>query len=291
MLIAAEGIGSYGSGLARAVSEADYPIVEARPPKRTQRAGRGKSDLIDAHGAAASVLALNIDQLIQPRTGKRRSALRVLLTARRAIDAQRTGQPNALTALVRTIDLGIDARRPLNEEQIQTIASWRVRPSDDIEQSTARSEATRLARSLISLTQGLEHNRTALADHVGQLAPGLLDTPGIGPITATVFVTTYSHPGRVRNEAAFAALAGAAPIPASSGNTTRHRLSCHGDRQLNSALDTVARTRLAFDPDTQAYHQRRMAEGKSFREIRRLLKRYIARQIYRYLNSLTAPTP
>lgn len=158
VLIAAEGTGSYGSGLARAITEADYPIVEARPPKRTQRAGRGKSDLIDAHAAASSVLALPADQLVQPRTGKLRSALRVLLTARRAMDAQRTGQRNALTALVRIIDLGIDARRPLNQAQIEQIDSWRTRPSDDIEQSTARAEAIRLARSLISLGEELEQN-------------------------------------------------------------------------------------------------------------------------------------
>lgn len=117
-----------------------------------------------------------------------------------------------------------------------------------------------------------------------------MDTPGIGPVTAAVFVTAYSHPGRVRHEAAFAALGGVSPIPASSGNTIRHRLNRHGDRQLNSALDTVARARLAFDPGTRAYHQRRIAEGKTPREIRRLLKRYIARQIYRQLNAITAPT-
>ncbi|WP_460521514.1 transposase, partial [Humibacter antri] len=114
---------------------------------------------------------------------------------------------------------------------------------------------------------------------------------GVGPVTAAVFLTAYSHPGRVRDEAAFAALAGASPIPASSGNTTRYRLNRNGDRQLNSALDVVARVRLSNDPDTRAYKQRRLAEGKTAREIRRILKRYIARQIYRTLATNITITP
>jgi transposase len=91
----------------------------------------------------------------------------------------------------------------------------------------------------------------------------------------------YSHRGRVRSEAAFAALAGVNPIPASSGNTTRHRLNRYGDRQLNRAFDVIARVRMLHDPETRAYVERRTAEGKSRREIRRCLKRFISRQIYR----------
>ncbi len=287
VLVAAEGTGSYGAGLARELDVAGLEVVEARPPKRAQQAGKGKSDLIDAHAAAASVLPQDTAQLIRPRAGKLRSALRVLLTARRAMDHQRTADRNALTALVRIIGLGIDARRPLSDKLIAQIAAWRAHPSDDVEEATARAEATRLAASVLTLSAQLEDNMAALHRHTDELAPGLTDTPGIGPVTAAVFLTAYSHRGRVRSEAAFAALAGAAPIPASSGNTIRYRLSRHGDRQLNSALEIVARARLAFDPDTRAYHQRRVAEGKTPREIRRMLKRYIARQIYRRLTALT----
>ena len=124
-----------------------------------------------------------------------------------------------------------------------------------------------------------------LDSHVGSFAPWLLLIAGVDPVSAAVFLTAFSHVGRVRSEAAFACLAGAAPIPASSGNTNRHRLNRHGDRRLNSALDTVARVRLSYDPDTRAYKQRRLAEGKTTREIRRMLKRYIARQIYRHLTA------
>lgn len=290
VLAAVEGTNSYGSGLVTALEAASMPVVEARPPRRATRAGLGKSDVIDAEAAARSVLGLDTCKLIRPRSGKLRSALRVLLVARRSMDAQRTADRNGLTALLRMVDLDIDARRPLTDRQVSSIASWRTHVSDDIELTTARQEAIRLARNVLLLTARLQENRTALKEHSTELAPGLLEISGVGPVTAAVFLTTYSHPGRVRNEAAFAALAGASPLPASSGNTTRHRLNRHGDRQLNSALDVVARVRLAADTETKAYKARRLAEGKTTREIRRLLKRYIARQIYRQLTTTMSPT-
>ena len=104
-------------------------------------------------------------------------------------------------------------------------------------------------------------------------------------ITAAQFLICWSHPGRIRNEAAFAALAGVAPIPASSGNTVRHRLNRSGDRQLNRALHTVALSRLQHHEPTRAYAARRTAEGKSTRDIKRCLKRAIAREIYRHLQT------
>ncbi|XQZ30526.1 transposase (plasmid) [Arthrobacter sp. NyZ413] len=107
-------------------------------------------------------------------------------------------------------------------------------------------------------------------------------------MTAAIILATYSHHGRVSSEAAFSALAGASPIPASSGNTHRHRLSRNGDRQLNRALDVVGRARSLTDPDTRAYIERRTAEGRSPRGIRRCLKRFIARQIFRQLQTLMA---
>jgi transposase len=131
-------------------------------------------------------------------------------------------------------------------------------------------------------------NQRALAEHVELMAPGVLDIHGVGPVTAAIILAAYSHHGRVRSEAAFAALAGASPIPASSGNTNRHRLNRYGDRQLNRALDVVARTRSLTDPATHAYIQRRTAEGRTPREIRRCLKRFIARQIFRQLQPLMA---
>jgi transposase len=118
---------------------------------------------------------------------------------------------------------------------------------------------------------------------VDDIAPGLTDRYGVGPVTAAQAVVSFSHPGRCRNEAAFAALAGTSPLPASSGRTVRHRLNRSGDRALNCAIHTIALTRTRSCPRTRAYIERRTAEGKTPREIRRCLKRYIARELYRQL--------
>ena len=122
------------------------------------------------------------------------------------------------------------------------------------------------------------------------MAPGLTNRRGIGPVTAAQAIVCFSHVGRCRNDAAFAALAGTSPLQASSGRTVRHRLNRGGDRALNSAIHTIALTRMRCCPTTRAYVARRTAEGKTTREIRRCLKRYIARELYRALNTSTALT-
>lgn len=288
VLVSVEGTGSYGAGLTRALHAAGLPVCEARPPKRQNRGAIGKSDEIDARAAAQAVLGADTAALIQPRAEGARDALRVLLAARRSMDGQRTADRHALTALARTMDLGLDARKAITDQQLRTIAAWRERPTDGISTKVARSEARRLATAVLHHTSSLDTNRAALAQLVDQMAPGLQDLRGLGPVTGAIILTAYSHRGRIHSEAAFAALAGVNPIPASSGNTTRHRLNRHGDRQLNQALDIIARTRMASDADTRAYLDRRTQEGKTRREIRRCLKRIIARQIYRKLTTLMA---
>jgi transposase len=131
--------------------------------------------------------------------------------------------------------------------------------------------------------------RAELERLVAAVAPWLLELPGIGPISAAQVLVSWSHAGRLRSEAAFAALAGANPIPASSGQVIRHRLNRGGDRQLNRALHTVVLARLRDDPTTRAYAARRRAEGKSARDIRRCLKRAVARQLFKLLERLDRP--
>ncbi len=121
-------------------------------------------------------------------------------------------------------------------------------------------------------------------------AAPLLSERGVGPVTAAVLITAWSHPGRVRSEAAFASLAGVSPIPASSGNTTRHRLNRGGDRRLNQALHMAVITRMRDDPETRAYIERQLSRDKTTRDIRRTLKRYLARKLFRLLNALHQPS-
>lgn len=275
VLVAIEGASSYGSSLRRALTTVGVDVCDVRPPKRSARAGRGKSDEIDAIAAARTALASEVERLTTPRSDGLRAAVRVLLVARQAMDSRRTAERNALTALLRSFDLGIDARKPITDAQVREVAGWRNRPVDDVAMTTIRQEARRLAVSVQALTAQLEDNQAALAGHVDTLAPGLRELRGVGAVTGAILVTAFSHRGRVRSEAAFAALAGAAPLQASSGNTTRHRLNRHGDRQLNRALDVIARVRISCDPATRDYVNRRLAEGKSKREVRRSLKRYL----------------
>jgi len=286
LLAAVEGTSSYGASVTAALVKRDIEITEVRPAARSTHAHTGKSDLIDAEAAARSVLGREEQHLARPRDPGTRTALRILLASRSLIDQQRTANRNALTALVRSIDLGIDARRPLTNTQVRAIAAWR--PNRSIGPDTtiiARSEAQRLAETIMDQTSLLTDNHRQLGTVANELAPGLQDQPGLGPVTAAIIICAYSHHGRVRSEAAFAALGGIAPLPASSGNTDRHRLSRAGDRQLNRAMDIIVRSRMSFDPATRNYVQRRSTEGKTKREIRRCLKRYVCRSVFRQLQT------
>jgi transposase len=149
---------------------------------------------------------------------------------------------------------------------------------------TVTAEAMRaMARRIRDLQTEAAAHKTAIEQLVTQWRPDLLELTGVGPVIGATVLTVWSHPGRIRTEAAFAAIAGVAPIPASSGKTTRHRLNRRGDRNLNSAIHIIAIQRQRHDARTQAYFDRRRAEGKTDREIRRCLKRYIARELYNTL--------
>ncbi|OLT38867.1 IS110 family transposase [Saccharomonospora sp. CUA-673] len=282
VLAAVEGTSSYGSSITSVLQAEGIDVVEVRPLNHASRAHTGKNDAIDAEAAARHVLGQDVDRLARPRNAGRRSALRVLLSSRSIIDQQRTANRNALTALLRTNELDIDARRPLTDGQIRTIATWRLKATASIDAVTvARGEARRLAKTILEQSALLTENHRQLRELAEEIAPGLQNVQGVGPVTAAIIICAYSHHGRVRSESAFAALAGVAPLPASSGNTTRHRLSRTGDRQLNRAFEVIVRTRVTCDQSTKAYVARRKAEGMSTRDIRRCLKRYVCRSIYR----------
>ena len=289
-LVLIDGAGSYGAVLAEQLATAGFDIAEAPDvPKQIRRAG-GKSDTIDAAEIARAARGLTTQQLRRPRQAGDRTILRVLSAARDQMTGERTRTVNALTALLRTVDLGIDARRALSNSTITTIASWRTTTAATTTRTVCRSEAIRLARRIRALDAELATNHTALNAAVTAQAPQLLDVRGVGPVVAAIVLQAWSHPGRVHSEAAFAALAGVAPLPASSGNTRRHRLNRGGDRRLNRALYTIALTQLGHDPRTRAYLARRTADGANHREIIRILKRYISRELFRLLKA-TQPRP
>ena len=292
LVICIEGTRSYGAGLARAATAAGLTVIECEQPTRTTRRGKGKSDPIDAHLAVLSALQLHADRLPTPRADGDREALRILLCAREELTTTATGQTNRLRALLRD---GEDtdrrlARARLSDAVLAGLARRRQPREASRQQAVRHGEIRRLALALREAARALKVNRAQLAAIVNDLAPGLTDRPGIGPVSAAQAIVSFSHPGRCRNDAAFAKLAGASPIEASSGRTVRHRLNRGGDRALNKAIHIIATTRMRSDLKTQAYPLRRRAEGKTGREIRRCLKRYIARQLYRSLTIAMIPT-
>jgi len=286
---AMEGTGGYGAGLARHLADAGELVVELDRPKRPKRKAAAKSDPIDAERAARDALARG--SLAQPKTGPERAALQMRLTARRAAVEAATAAQRQLQALVITAPEAVRARFRGQSTRVMLTTAARLRPatSGDVEVSTALTVLRDLARRSRSLEVEAAEHETAIRALVRSWRPDLLELTGVGPIVAATVLTAWSHPGRCRNDAAFAMLAGAAPIPASSGKTVRYRLNRSGDRQLNRALHTIALTRLRWDSRTRDYADRRRAQGKTDREIKRCLKRYIARELYRRLE--TAPTP
>ena len=146
-----------------------------------------------------------------------------------------------------------------------------------------------LARQIRILDQHITANLRQLRRLIHAWMPTLLDQPGVGPVTAATLLITWSHPGRIRSEAAHATLAGTNPIPASSGRTTRHRLNRGGDRTLNAALHTIATSRRRYHQPTIDYTNRRTNQGKTPAEITRCLKRYLARHLYRHMQTHTHP--
>lgn len=282
VLLSMEGTGSYGAKLRQQATDAGFQVTEAPVPN--QRLGRyhGKSDSIDATRAARAILSIPMDRLLEPRSGQNHMALRILSNARRTMARERTAAINALTALLRVVELGIDAREPLIITQIKTIAAWRER-DEEFGVQTCRHEAVRLAQQILTLQEQMAKNHSELQTLVQQVQPSLLQVYGIGPVLAAIILTAWSHAGRVRSEAAFAALAGTCPVPACSGGNTRFRLNRGGDRQLNKAIYTIALIRMNRDPATKDYVAKRTSQGRTKKEIIRSLKRYITRQIYRTL--------
>ncbi len=286
---AIEGTSSYGRGLATALARCGEWVIEFDRAKEKPAKDGSKTDELDAIRAARETLGRA--KLASPRTpGGFREALRVHTVARDTAVQARTAAINELKAFVVTADdsLRSELRGLRTAGLVKRCAAFRHSSNRSIDQQCTRAAMRAVARRIIHLNDEITSHEQVLTSLVDQAAPQLVAEVGIGPITAAALYIAWSHPGRCRNEAAYARLGGVSPIPATSGQSqNRHRLNRRGDRRLNKALHQIAVTRLRYHPQTQAYKQRRSAEGKTDREIRRCLKRYIARQAWRLLEHQT----
>jgi transposase len=280
---AIEGTGSYGAGLARYLAGRGETVLEISRTPRAERRLRGKDDSLDAARTARAALAS--ETLALPRSGERREALRLLLIARRsAVDVRREALGQLRGVIVTAPDGLREELRGLPVGRLlERCSRLRRSSATSADEVATRLVLRSLARRIQAATVEADELEQEILGHVRALAPRLLEEPGVGPIVAAQLIVAWSHHGRLRSEAAFARLAGVAPIPASSGQTTRHRLSRGGDRQLNRALHTIVLHRRQHDPTTKDYIAQRIAEGKTRRDATRLLKRYVARHLYRLL--------
>jgi transposase len=283
-----EGTGSFGAGLARFLKAQKIKVFEVIRPKRRDQYRSGKSDPIDAEAAARAVLA-------GTATGESKDAdgevemIRTLRTTRRCAVKARAGAANQLQTLLVTAPEGLKSDLcGLSTARLVEKAS-RLRPGanpSNVEAAT-KFALRSVARRYQQLSEEISELDEQLDRLVTEAAPELVAVEGVGTDTAaSLLIAAGDNPERLRDEAAFAHLCGAAPIPASSGQTIRHRLNRHGNRDANRALYVIAVCRMSRDERTRAYVAKRTAEGKSKKEIIRCLKRYIAREIYRILSSL-----
>lgn len=294
---ALEGAGGYGAGLARHLADTGEVVVEIDRPRRPARRAGAKTDEIDAVRAAREALART--HLAAPRGGVDHNVLAMHLAARRGA-VQATGDARRqLHALIVTAPETVRAHLRTHTTPAALLAAVATLTTDPTSPDKATDPRVQAAVAVITaLAARITHLQAETAAHdkallaaVKAWRPDLLAQYGVGAVTAATVLTAWSHPGRFRDEAAFAMLAGTAPVPASSGMTDRHRLNSSGDRRLNCALHTIAITRLRGDDTTRAYAAKCRARGKTTRETRRLLKRYIARALFRLLEHgpTTAP--
>jgi transposase len=266
---AVEGAGSYGAGLASFLQAHGERVVEIGRPKRPARRTGAKSDALDALRAAREALAC--DHLVTPRRRGDREALRVLLATRHSACRAKVSAINQLKALIvgAPEELRAELRGLGTKQQVRRCARLRDRPTRSLEHRMTVRALRSTARRIQLLATEAAGLRAELERLVAATAPWLLELAGVGPISAAQVLVSWSHAGRLRSEAAFAALSGVNPIPASSGQVTRHRLNRGGDRQLNRALHSIVLARLRDDPTSRAYAARRRSQGKSARDIRR----------------------
>jgi len=282
-----EGTSSYGAGLARAVTKAGLQVIEVNRPNRADRRRQGKSDPLDAYHAARAVLS---GRATSDPKDQSTEAIRSLHNTRRSAVKASTAATNQIVAMLITAPDEIRAKyRALKGQPLITaLARCRTTVADPVDAAVLTALKALAHRHQFLTTQAQELS-TLIDGLVTTANPALRAAFGVGPDTAAqLLITAGANPDRLRSEASFAALCGVSPVPASSGKTTRHRLSRGGDRHANNALYRIAMSRMAHEPRTKQYVARHIAAGRSTKEILRMLKRAIAREIHRLLTHQVA---
>jgi transposase len=282
--VAVEGAKGYGRTLTQLLLAAGETVVDvptnltAEGRRRSRRPGK------DDEGDAVVIARVALREPDLPRmdTAHLDADLQLLVGARDQLVDEQARVRNRLHALL----LGLIAgHRQVTGALISQTALARARSlalkgrgHDPIRAKLALAAIRRL-HAITAEVKAVEADiATAL-----QLRPHqhLMAIPGVGPLVAAKILGETHDVRHFRSAAAFAAHAGAAPVPASSGNTHRHRLTRGGNRQLNRALFTIAMVQARWHPEARAYLAKKRGEGKTAAEARRCLKRHLAGVVYR----------
>jgi transposase len=281
--------------LEQALVAAGERVIRVAPKLmgETRRGERqpGKSDQIDALAVARAVLREGIERFPVAFLDERAMEIRLLADHRDDLVGERTRMQNRLRWHLVELCPQLEASLPSRSLD-------RAVQLDRVTRQLQRLPAgarVRIARQLVSsigqLTRQAKAIETELRTLVRAQRPQLLAETGCATLTAATLIGRTAGAERFATDARFARQAGTAPIPASSGNRSRHRLHRGGDRQLNRALHTIAITRAAHDPETRAYLDKKIAEGKTRKEAIRCLKRHLARRFYRLLSEPVPDAP
>ena len=284
--VGVEGTGSYGAGIARQLTGKGISVVEVDRPNRQARHRGGKSDSVDAIAAARAALSGTATGTPKARDGNV-EAIRVLSVARRSAATEWIQIINQMRHLCFTAPEEIRRRfcdlSPIT--LVRTAAGLRPRnDGTDVVRFTTLMTLRELGQRALFLREQKNRLNAQMRPLIRETAPDLLEVYGVGfDVAAKLLIAAGDNPHRIRSEAAWAHLCGVAPVPASSGKNQRHRLNRGGNRQANSAIHRIMLTRMAHDEATRAYIVRRTSDGKSMGETARMLKRYIAREVYKTL--------
>jgi transposase len=249
---------------------------------------RGKSDAIDALNVARGALQEGLEAFPAAQLDGPELDLRLLVDHRERLVRHRVELNSTLLWHLHDLwpELHLPGGALFSKKWSTRIGRRLARAEQTMRVRIARDELRRLRELTLAINQ-LEREIT---DLVAQIAPQLLDEPGFGPLIAAKLVGEIAGAHRFATSAKLARASGVAPIPASSGNTQRHRLDPGGNRQINAALHRVIVTRARCHPPTRDYIQRRRREGKSTREAIRCLKRYLTRHVWHLLQA-APPSP
>lgn len=281
VLFSVEGTSSYGQILTSVLQKLNIDVVEAKPKRKKERQANGKTDAIDATYAATQMFERTKDQLVYPKRGSKTKALKVLLASREQLVRQNVASKNMLLSILRTTNVEVSYKNKISVKVLNQCV--KLKKGDDELENIVIDQIIQFAKRILSDNKRIKDNEKQLLSIIKDVCPNLVNQKGIGAISAANILYAYGHKGRFKNYKAFVKSGGFCPIPVSSGNTNKFRLSRYGDRRLNSAISTVATYKMIHDEDTIEYVDKRTREGKNKREIKRMLKTYIARMVFRIL--------